>query len=77
MKRRWVAVVCLLLLLVSLLSCDKGSEWDGGSVYVAPLSGKRYHATDGCRGLSNAREVEAVDEETARARGLTPCRICW
>lgn len=74
---RWLSVVCLLLLIASLVSCDKGTKWDGGAVYIAPLSGKRYHSSPDCRGLSNARSVDAVDQDDAIARGLTPCRICW
>lgn len=47
------------------------------TVFIAPYSGKRYHATESCRGLSNARSVEAVSLSEAQGRGLTPCKICY
>jgi len=47
------------------------------TVYIAPYSGKRYHATQSCRGLSNARSVEAISLAEAERRGLPPCKICY
>lgn len=45
-------------------------------VFIAPYSGKCYHATESCRGLSNARSIEAISLGEAERRGLTPCKIC-
>lgn len=56
---------------------DQQPATDGGRiVYYAPSSGKRYHSTPNCRGLSQARSVASCTLQQAKAKGLTPCRIC-
>lgn len=47
------------------------------TVYIAGQSGKRYHATRTCRGLTNARSIQAIPLAEAKRRGLTPCKICY
>jgi len=46
------------------------------TVYIAPYSGRRWHTTPNCWGLSRARSVKPVSLSEARRRGLTPCKIC-
>jgi len=46
------------------------------TVYIAPYSGRRWHTTRNCWGLSRARSVKPVSLSEARRRGLTPCKIC-
>ena len=45
------------------------------TVYITK-TGKKYHSTKDCSGLSNAKEVLAVSRDEALRRGLTPCKVC-
>jgi uncharacterized lipoprotein YmbA len=73
--RRKVRGVCLLLaLLVVLAGC--GSPEDDQQVYFAPASGTKYHRTQDCRGLSNAKSTSITTPETGQRKGLSPCKIC-
>ena len=46
------------------------------TVYIAPNSGNRYHRSQECRSLRNARSVVSINRDKARADGYTPCKIC-
>lgn len=39
-------------------------------------TGKKYHSTKSCRGLSNAKAIYDTDLSAAKNKGLTPCSIC-
>lgn len=43
------------------------------TVYVAPQSGKKYHFSANCRGLSNANSIVSMTEQEAIAQGYTLC----
>lgn len=45
------------------------------TVYIAPFSGTRYHATRDCNGLSNGRNITPVPLAQAQAEGKTPCNL--
>ncbi len=45
-------------------------------VYVAPDSGKKYHSSKDCRGLSNANEIVKMTKKKAKDQGYTKCKIC-
>ncbi len=47
----------------------------GITVYITE-TGKKYHATKTCRGLSNAKNILTVDINDAKAKGLEPCSFC-
>ena len=49
----------------------------GATVYIAPYHGKKYHRSPSCRGLNNADATQPISIEQARARGYTPCKICY
>jgi len=49
----------------------------GATVWIAPYSGKKYHRTSGCRGLSNARSTQSMSLSEAMAQGYTACKICY
>lgn len=45
-------------------------------VYIT-RTGIRYHRIKHCRGLSRAKRIYKVSLSTAKAYGLTKCKICW
>lgn len=45
----------------------------GRRVYVAPQSGKRYHFSATCRGLTNANGIVEMSEQEAISQGYTLC----
>ncbi|MBR1692308.1 MAG: hypothetical protein IJ711_05980, partial [Lachnospiraceae bacterium] len=45
-------------------------------VYITQ-TGKKYHRSEKCRGLSNANKIYEVTEEEAQNKGLTKCSICY
>ncbi len=49
----------------------------GGEIVVAPYSGQRFHASEDCWGLENARDTERVTRLEAVNMGKTPCKICY
>ncbi|MCC6798193.1 MAG: hypothetical protein IT366_23975 [Candidatus Hydrogenedentes bacterium] len=49
----------------------------GATVWIAPYSGKKYHRTSGCRGLSNARSTQSLSLSEAMSQGYTACQICY
>lgn len=46
-------------------------------VFVAPLSGKKYHKTQDCRGLKKNKKVEKISIKDAHSQGYEPCKICY
>lgn len=40
-------------------------------------TGTKYHSTDKCKGLSNAKEIFTKTESEAIKKGLSKCSICW
>lgn len=46
------------------------------TVYTAPDSGKRYHTSQACPALQNARHITAMSHDAALRNGYTPCRRC-
>lgn len=46
---------------------------DYQTVYIAPLSGTKYHLDERCRGLKKAASVEALTLEEAMAQGYDLC----
>lgn len=47
-----------------------------GQVFIAPHSGKKWHARKSCRSLKNARSIQVVDRAAAEARSYGACGIC-
>ena len=46
-------------------------------VYIAPLSGTKYHCYRYCRGLSRASSVKKVSLRYAKSDGYTKCKLCY
>lgn len=46
------------------------------TVYVT-ATGKKYHSTKSCRGLSRAKSVSSESLGDAETSGLTPCSLCY
>ena len=46
------------------------------SVYVAIVSGDKYHVSESCRGLANASFVLEMDMAEAQERGFEVCSKC-
>lgn len=51
-------------------------EAGDGLVYVTD-SGKRYHSSETCSGLSTAKRITEVTKEVGLQKGRTPCKICY
>ncbi len=49
---------------------------DGGTVYVTK-SGSKYHRDSSCSGLSSAKEILPVARADVKAKGKTPCKLCY
>jgi translation elongation factor EF-Tu-like GTPase len=46
------------------------------TVYITK-TGKRYHCTPDCPGLSNANAIYRTTLTSAKSKGLTPCQKCY
>lgn len=53
-----------------------GSNSSSGSAVYITAAGSKYHVTQNCRGLSNAKSITKTTLSKAKAQGLTPCKIC-
>ena len=62
-----------LILLLVLLSFGAYAET---TVYTT-RTGKKYHSTQYCTGLNNAKEIYTETETSAINKGLTKCDLCW
>lgn len=64
---------------VETASASGGTETTGNqagdlrTVYIAPLSGSKYHLDERCRGLKKAVTVEAITLAQAQAQGYDLC----
>lgn len=54
---------------------QKKARRSGGTVYIAPHSGSKYHRTRNCSGLSRAKEVVGVSP--SEAQGYSACKKCY
>ncbi len=46
------------------------------STVYTTATGKKYHSSKGCRGLSNAKNIYTSTLSDAQSLGLDPCSIC-
>jgi hypothetical protein len=71
----------MLMLLAMTLSPMAGERTATTATYVYICTGgssKRYHATSGCKGLSNCSgEIKKVTVNDAKKMGRTPCKMCF
>lgn len=74
MKKLFVVFVLTLAITVETVEVPVQAA---AKVYVAPNSGKKYHAYKGCRGLSRARRIVKYTKKKAKARGYKKCKICF
>ena len=51
-------------------------ETNAHTVYITE-TGKRYHSTKHCSGLSNAKAIYDSTLSNAQKKGLTPCSKCY
>lgn len=59
-------LVCVLMLLLSFSILAE-------TVYITP-TGKKYHPSKTCPGLSRAKKIIPIERSEAEARGYTPCK---
>lgn len=77
MKKLLIAsLLSLSLAFNASLSVPLTAQAKATMVYIAPYEGEKYHATDDCRGLRNAREIEKIRLSRAKNAGYDPCKIC-
>lgn len=76
-RHRWLraAVLLTLIALALLAGCTEQMDSER-TVWVAPISGERWHATPDCWGLAHARQVRRMTLAEAERRGFTPCKLC-
>lgn len=75
-KMKKIFVVFVLMTAITTKSVEVPAQAEA-KVYVAPNSGKKYHAYKGCRGLSRARRIVKYTKKKAKARGYKKCKICF
>lgn len=46
------------------------------TVFIASLSGEKYHAREDCPGLRSAQKIEPLPLDKAEREGYTPCTRC-
>ena len=46
------------------------------TVYIASLSGEKYHARRDCPSLHSAQKIETLPLDEAKRKGYTPCARC-
>lgn len=67
-------LMLVLLLCALLLSLPAAASED--TVYIATLSGTKFHVDRDCWGLQTALIIRDVDMDQAYAHGYTPCKVC-
>lgn len=45
-------------------------------VYCTP-KGKCYHSTRNCKTLAKSKTIREIDIDTARAKNLKACKVCY
>ena len=80
-KRRKIQLfgllLCLALVLVSTVEmCIPASNIYADSIVYITESGSKYHTSEQCRVLHNAKSKIPVERSAAIARGYTACAIC-
>ena len=53
------------------------SELDGDTTVYVTRTGKKYHASEDCKGLENANSILETTLEEAEEEGYEPCSICY
>ena len=77
MKKIKKLFVVLVLMLAITTETVEVPVQAAAKVYVAPNSGKKYHAYKRCRGLSRAKRIVKYTKKKAKARGYKKCKICY
>lgn len=62
--RKITVLIMFLVLSVSILA---------EIVYITP-TGKKYHPSKNCPGLSRAKQIIPIEKSKAIAQGYTPCK---
>lgn len=62
--KKITVLIMFLVLSVSILA---------EIVYITP-TGKKYHPSKNCPGLSRAKQIIPIERSEAEARGYTPCK---
>ncbi len=52
------------------------SAGSGSTVYYTP-NGRKYHSTSNCSTLKRSKTIYSTSQESARASGRTPCKVCY
>lgn len=75
-KIKKLFVVFVLMTAITAKSVEVPAQ-AAAKVFVAPNSGKKYHAYKGCRGLSRAKRIVKYTKKKAKVRGYKKCKICY
>ena len=68
-------ILCIVLSLALLFEVPMTTLHADTTVYTT-ATGKKYHFSQSCRGLNNARNIYTSTLSAAQAKGLTACSIC-
>lgn len=87
MRKKWLKICAILsvsfLLIFSGAALSTSIEQSQARttskvkyVYIAPVSGKKYHIRKSCRGLSRAKYIKRVKLSYAK-KHYRKCKICY
>jgi len=71
-----VFISCMLIGAAAVSTPPIQASAKSTTVYITE-TGKCYHKSKKCRGLSRARKIYKTTLSDAKADGLRPCKICY